>query len=159
MSDATIARLTAERKEWRVDPPVGFYAKPLKNKDNSTDLMNWELGIPGREGTDWAGGLYKVYLNFPKDYPTEPPECKFNPVIFHPNVFSSGHICLDLLKSYENYRPGLSVKQLAVGIQELLDNPNPASPANSEASTLFQKKKADYKKRIKAQAAKFVSDI
>lgn len=46
-----------------------------------------------------------------------------------------------------------------VGIQDLLTNPNPKSPANGTANDLFLKKPAEYKKRIKAQAAKFISDV
>lgn len=50
MSGIAIGRLTQERKNWRNDHPVGFYAKPTKKKDNSTNLMFWETGIPGKEG-------------------------------------------------------------------------------------------------------------
>lgn len=50
MGDIAISRLSEERKSLRKDYPPGFYAKPLKKNDNSIDLMNWEVGIPGREG-------------------------------------------------------------------------------------------------------------
>ena len=39
-----------------------------------------------------------------------------------------------------------------VGIQDLLDDPNPHSPANGEANALFLKNKAKYSQRVKAQA-------
>ena len=45
-----------ERKNWRRDHPVGFYARPVANSDGSSNLMKWESGIPGKEGTDWEGG-------------------------------------------------------------------------------------------------------
>lgn len=50
MTGIAIARLTEERKNWRKDYPPGFYARPKKMADNSTDMMHWEVGIPGREG-------------------------------------------------------------------------------------------------------------
>lgn len=50
MSGIAIGRLTEERKNWRKDHPPGFFARPMKNEDNSVDLMKWETGIPGREG-------------------------------------------------------------------------------------------------------------
>ncbi len=28
----------------------GFYAKPTKASDGSMNLMEWEVGIPGKEG-------------------------------------------------------------------------------------------------------------
>jgi ubiquitin-conjugating enzyme E2 I len=33
--------------------------------------MKWETGIPGKEGTDWEGGTYKVMMEFPEDYPSK----------------------------------------------------------------------------------------
>lgn len=50
MSGITESRLAEERKNWRKDHPPGFYARPVKKADNSTNMMIWELGIPGKEG-------------------------------------------------------------------------------------------------------------
>ena len=80
-----IGRLTEERKSWRKDHPLNFFARPRRNADGSTDLMEWEAGIPGREGSDWEGGVYKLSVKFSKDYPSKPPICKFVPPIYHPN--------------------------------------------------------------------------
>ena len=32
--------------------------------DGATNIMKWDTGIPGKEATDWAGGVYKVTLEF-----------------------------------------------------------------------------------------------
>ena len=53
----------------------------------------------------------------------------------------------------------LMIGILFQGIQELLNEPNPRSPANGQASDMFVKKKADYSRKIKQQAAKFAPDI
>jgi ubiquitin-protein ligase len=45
-----------ERKNWRKDHPVGFYARPVSNYDGSSNILKWETGIPGKPGTDWEGG-------------------------------------------------------------------------------------------------------
>lgn len=42
-----------------------------------------------------------------------------------------------------------------MGIQELLDEPNPKSPANEDAYMLFRARRADYEKTVKAFAAQF----
>lgn len=39
--------------------------------------MKWEAGIPGKEGTDWEGGVFKVTMEFSEDYPSKPPKCTF----------------------------------------------------------------------------------
>ena len=87
-------------------------AKPMKKADNSTDMMRWETGIPGKEDTDWANGVYKVIMEFPEEYPSKPPKCKFDPPLFHPNIFLSGHICLSILNPSKDYRPSISIKQV-----------------------------------------------
>jgi Ubiquitin-conjugating enzyme len=79
---------------------------------------------------------------------------KFVPPLFHPNVYPSGTICLSILNEEEGWRPAITLKQVLIGIQDLLDDPNPLSPAQSEAFTLFQQNKAEYKKRIRQEARK-----
>ena len=82
MSGIAQGRLKEERKNWRRDHPFGFYARPIQNADGSMNLMTWEAGIPGKEGTDREGGLYKVRMEFSDEYPSKPPKCKFSPPLF-----------------------------------------------------------------------------
>eukprot|EP01083_Nonionella_stella_P316572 1148560_1 len=124
-------RLKEERKNWRRDHPFGFYARPKSNPEGASNLMLWEAGIPGKEGTDWEGGLYKVTMEFSDEYPSKPPKCRFVPPLFHPNVYPSGTICLSILNEEEGWRPAITVKQMLLGIQDLLDSPNTASSAQS----------------------------
>lgn len=69
-------RLVEERKAWRRDHPYGFFARPVAKGDGSSNIMSWMAGIPGKEGTDWEGGVYKVSMEFSEDYPSKPPKCK-----------------------------------------------------------------------------------
>lgn len=71
MSGIAVGRLTEERKNWRKDHPAGFHARPVKKEDNSTNIMTWEIGIPGKHGTDWEGGLFNVLMEFPDEYPSK----------------------------------------------------------------------------------------
>ena len=97
MSGIAIGRLTEERKNWRKDRPYGFVAKPSKNPDESLNLLKWETGIPGKDGTDWEGGVFNMTMDFPDEYPSKPPKCKFVPPLFHPNIYPSGTVCLSIL--------------------------------------------------------------
>lgn len=74
-----------------------FFAKPSKAADGSVNLMRWECGIPGKAGTSWAGAIYGVVLEFNDDFPIRPPAVKFDPPLFHPNVFPSGAYRIPLL--------------------------------------------------------------
>ncbi len=153
MSGFAQGRLVEERKNWRKDHPVNFFARPKKKQDNSNDLMNWEAGIPGKAGTAWESGIYKLTMCFSEDYPVKAPLCKFTPAIFHPNVFTSGNICLDVLNA--NWRPSISIKQLLQSIQTLLSEPNADHITDQpEASRLYKSNRAEFDKRVRAQAKK-----
>lgn len=78
MSGIALGRLREERKAWRKDHPPGFYARPQASGDGSANLLHWECGIPGKEKTNWEGGVYKVILRFSSDYPSQPPICKYS---------------------------------------------------------------------------------
>ena len=46
------------------------------------------------------------------------------------------------------------MKQIALGVQDLLDNPNPESPAQAEAYNLFKKNRVEYERRVKQEVQK-----
>ena len=96
----------------------------------------------------------RVRWSAQEDYPSKPPKCKFVPPLFHPNVYPSGTICLSILNEEEGWRPAITIKQMLLGIQDLLDTPNPNSPAQSEAYQMFVQDKASYAKRVRQEAAK-----
>ncbi|PRD35402.1 UNVERIFIED_CONTAM: ube2i [Trichonephila clavipes] len=116
MSGIAIARLAEERKAWRKDHPFGFVARPTKNPDGTLNLMNWECAIPGKKSTAWEGGLYNLRMIFKDDYPSTPPKCKFEPPLFHPNVYPSGTVCLSLLDEEKDWRPAITIKQVTCKI-------------------------------------------
>uniref|UniRef100_A0A915PLD3 SUMO-conjugating enzyme UBC9 n=1 Tax=Setaria digitata TaxID=48799 RepID=A0A915PLD3_9BILA len=136
-------RLAEERKAWRKNHPFGFIAKPSSNPDGTRNLFNWECAIPGKKGTIWEGGLYKAnfvltsVMQFKDDYPSTPPKCKFDPPLFHPNVYPSGTVCLSLLDENKDWKPSVSVRQLLIGIQDLLTNPNVEDPAQADAYQIY----------------------
>ncbi|KAK6453773.1 ubiquitin-conjugating enzyme/RWD-like protein [Scheffersomyces xylosifermentans] len=150
-------RLQEERKQWRKDHPFGFYAKPAKGQDGSLDLTQWTAGIPGKAGTLWSDAVYPITITFPEEYPSKPPKVKFPANFYHPNVYPSGTICLSILNEEQDWRPAITLKQIVLGIQELLDTPNPDSPAQEPAWKAFMKDKALYEKKVKEQAKRYVN--
>ncbi|XP_017560797.1 ubiquitin-conjugating enzyme E2 B isoform X2 [Pygocentrus nattereri] len=78
----------------------------------------------------------------------------WNAVIFGPvgtpfeDVYADGSICLDILQN--RWSPTYDVSSILTSIQSLLDEPNPNSPANSQAAQLYQENKREYEKRVSA---------
>ena len=64
-----------------------------------------------RAQTIWEGGRFKLTMEFSEDYPTKPPKCKFTPVIFHPNIYPSGTVCLSILAEDQGWKPSITIKQ------------------------------------------------
>ncbi|MBA0742032.1 hypothetical protein Gogos_015137, partial [Gossypium gossypioides] len=105
--------------------------------------------------TDWEGGYFPLTLHFSEDYPSKPPKCKFPQGFFHPNVYPSGTVCLSILNEDSGWRPAITVKQILIGIQDLLDAPNPADPAQTEGYHLFIQDANEYKRRVRQQAKQY----
>jgi len=63
--------------------------------------------------------------------------CVCVPGFFHPNVYPSGTVCLSILNEEEAWKPGITIKQILLGVQDLLDSPNPLSPAQEDAYRIF----------------------
>jgi ubiquitin-conjugating enzyme E2 I len=159
MAGIAQGRLSEERKSWRKDHPFGFIAKPAKNEDGTLNLFQWECAIPGKKDTIWEGGLYKLRMLFKDDYPSTPPKCRFEPPLFHPNVYPSGTVCLSLLDENKDWKPSISIKQLLVGIQELLNNPNIEDPAQADAYQIYVQNRVEYEKRVRRQALQFAEEV
>lgn len=150
MSTAASQRLSSERKLWRKDHPYGFLAKPTKNDDGTLNLMTWQCTIPGRDKTIWEGGDYKLTLKFSADYPNSGPFARFEKPVFHPNIYTNGEVCLSLLN--DDWKPTLTIKNILLGIQSLLTEPNEYDPANGPAYELYCQDRKAWERKVKMEA-------
>ncbi|KAJ8905082.1 hypothetical protein NDN08_001593 [Rhodosorus marinus] len=143
MSTPARRRLIRDFKVLKEDPPAGISGAPCEN-----NIMKWNAVIFGPDDTAWEGGTFKLVLVFSEDYPNQAPLVKFVSKLFHPNVYADGGICLDILQN--NWSPILDISAILTSIQSLLCDPNPNSPANSEAAKLFQENRREYERRVQA---------
>ncbi|KAI6686465.1 hypothetical protein NL676_032378 [Syzygium grande] len=109
--------------------------------------MLWNAVIFGPDDTPWDGGTFKLTLQFSEEYPNKPPTVRFVSRMFHPNIYADGSICLDILQN--QWSPIYDVAAILTSIQSLLCDPNPNSPANSEAARLFSENKREYNRRVR----------
>lgn len=76
----------------------------------------------------------------------------FHPPLPHPNIFPSGAVCLSIIG--HDWKPSITIKQILIGIQDLLDHPNPKSPANGDYLALFKNDLNMYEEVVRKFAAK-----
>jgi ubiquitin-conjugating enzyme E2 A len=147
-SSASKQRLMTDLKEMLNEPPEGCSAAPA----NESNLFVWNASIIGPDESPWEGGIYGLRLQFPEQYPSKPPKVRFTCEMFHPNVYSDGTLCLDIIQ--DQWSPIYTTSTILTSIQSLLTDPNPNSPANAEAARLFRMDPKEYKKRVRRIASK-----
>lgn len=133
-----LKRLRKELNSIKKTCPPGISAGPLEDS-----MFEWEGYIEGPKDTPYEGGLFKLNIKIPKEYPFKPPLISFTTYIYHCNIASDGSICLDILK--DQWSPALDIAQTLMSIQSLLDNPNPNDPLCPEIAQIYKsdKKKHD----------------
>lgn len=60
---------------------------------------------------------------------------QFDIPLFHPNVYPSGTVCLSILnadKAHFGWKASITIKEILLGIQHLLGNPNWNDPAQAD---------------------------
>ncbi|KAH0687011.1 hypothetical protein KY284_017564 [Solanum tuberosum] len=142
MSTPARKRLMRDFKRLQQDPPAGISGAPYDN-----NIMLWNAVIFGPDDTPWDGGTFKLTLQFSEDYPNKPPTVRFVSRMFHPNIYADGSICLDILQN--QWSPIYDVAAILTSIQSLLCDPNPNSPANSEAARMFSENKREYNRKVR----------
>ena len=141
MSTNARRRLVRDLKKMQTDPPQGISASPAND-----DIMKWTAVMFGPDDTPWEGGTFQLEVNFSEEFPTKPPHVKFLNPMFHPNIYVNGEICLDILN--KQWSPIYDIGAILTSIQSLLCDPNPNSPANSEAAKLWSTDRHAYNKRV-----------
>ena len=134
---ASLKRITREFTNFNKDPPTNCSAGP-----EGDDLYHWSATIMGPEGSPYYGGVFYLNITFPSNYPFKPPKVSFVTRIYHPNINSSGGICLDILK--DNWSPALTISKVLLSICSLLTDPNPDDPLVPEIARKFKDNRVQY---------------
>jgi len=114
------------------------------NEEDVTDII---AEIHGPDSTPFEGGVYKVKLTLPTDYPHAPPKGFFLTRIFHPNISKTGEICVNTLK--KDWKNDLGIGHVLQVVRCLLINPFPESALNEEAGKLFMEDYDTYFKKAR----------
>lgn len=116
------------------------------------DLFTWEAHITPPHHSFYKGGVFKLLVTFTNEYPYKPPKVTFKTPIYHPNINSSGMICIDILA--KEWSPALTLSSVLLSLLTLLDDPNPDDPLRPEIADIFKTNKEEYKLRCQECAKK-----
>ncbi|KII70284.1 Ubiquitin-conjugating enzyme E2 A [Thelohanellus kitauei] len=142
MSAAAKARLLKDLQKITSDPNCGVSAAPCEN-----NVMIWNASVLGPPNSPYEEGFFHLRLQFTDEYPYKPPKIKFLTKMFHPNIYSDGAICLDILNN--KWSSVYDVNSVLTSIQSLLDEPNAASPANAKAAKLFVESRSEFNRIVR----------
>jgi len=131
---STLKRIQKELKDITENPPYHCSAGILDE-----NIYNWSASIIGPENSPYKGGIFKLLINFPEDYPFHPPKIRFVTKIYHCNINNSGGICLDILK--DQWSPALTISKILLSICSLMDDPNPDDSLMPEIADLYKNNK------------------
>lgn len=103
--------------------PDGLVSQPRPNC-TASDLEHRNAVIIGPADTPFEDGTFRLVMHFEEAYPNKPPGVKFISQMFHPNVYGTGELCLDILQN--RWSPTYDVAAILTSIQRcVLGNSSP----------------------------------
>eukprot|EP00761_Pharyngomonas_kirbyi_P013152 gb/GECH01013179.1/.p1 GENE.gb/GECH01013179.1/~~gb/GECH01013179.1/.p1 ORF type:complete len:238 (+),score=74.77 gb/GECH01013179.1/:1-714(+) len=158
--------LANQLKDLQTDPVEGF---KVELADDS-NLYNWDVFIQGPPDTEYAGGIFKAKLTFPKDYPYSPPNLYFVSDFWHPNVYDDGTVCISILhppgedemsgeRPEERWLPTQNPTSILLSVISMLADPNTSSPANVDASVEWRNNRKEFRDRVNKLVEKSVAEL
>ena len=145
-----LARIKKELSNLKSDPPSNCSAGPVGD-----DLFHWQATLIGPTDSPYEGGVFYLDIHFSQDYPFKCPKVTFKTRIYHPNINSSGGICLDILK--DQWSPALTISKVLLSICSLLTDPNPDDPLVPAIADLYKNNKDAYNMKAKAYTLQYAS--
>jgi len=156
MCAAVAMKLLAKQlAEFEEEPVEGFCVRA-----DESNIFNWDAWIEGPADTYYAKGVFKLRIEFPHDFPLNPPTVRFISDFWHPNVYKDGKVCISILHppgpddmsgedESERWLPTRSIATIILSIISILSAPNFSSPANIDASVELRNKPENYALRVK----------
>jgi ubiquitin-conjugating enzyme E2 D len=129
------------------DPYAGYLIEVVGD-----NLHHWRCGFSGPSDSPFEGGAFILDIKFAPNHPFTPPTVTFETPVYHPNVDSTGNICLDILTN--QWSAVLTICKLISSIASLLHEANPDDPLSPEIAHLYKNNRAEYNKRVRAHVKK-----
>jgi len=133
------------------------FAVQLGGDAHAAPQSDFYVRFTGPPASPYEGGIWRVHVVLPAQYPFKSPSIGFCNTIFHPNVDeASGSVCLDVIN--QTWSPMFDLTNVfSVFLPQLLLYPNASDPLNAAAATLALRDKAAYEAKVREYVTKFAS--
>ncbi|KAH8763678.1 ubiquitin-conjugating enzyme h [Diaporthe sp. PMI_573] len=135
------------------------YEVTLVNDNSESNFPRAEFYIKfkGPTETPFEGGVWKVHVELPDQYPYKSPSIGFTNRIFHPNIDElSGSVCLDVIN--QTWSPMYDMINIFEAfLPHLLRYPNPSDPLNGEAAALMLRDPKGYESKVREYVQRYAS--
>ena len=154
-----------------------LYSNPLSSFGFSVGLLHdndfskWRITLTGPKDTPYSGGIYKIMVSFPNNYPSAPPLIYFITPIYHLNInpFANERGITDPLgfvpiQRLKIWKPEYSMAEVITYLYGLFYYVDLECAYGSERLNEYQNNRAVYVEKIKyfvqkyATASKFALD-
>ncbi|KAH9619583.1 hypothetical protein KSS87_008265 [Heliosperma pusillum] len=116
-------------------------APGISASPSEENMRYFNVMILGPSQSPYEGGVFKLELFLPEEYPMAAPKVRFLTKIYHPNIDKLGRICLDILK--DKWSPALQIRTVLLSIQALLSAPNPDDPLSENVAKHWKTDEAE----------------
>ncbi|KAG1438899.1 hypothetical protein G6F56_012478 [Rhizopus delemar] len=121
------------------------------------NMQEFYVRFHGPTDTPFNGGIWKVHVELPDQYPYKSPSIGFMNKVFHPNIDEvSGSVCLDVIN--QTWSPMFDMINIfEVFLPQLLRYPNPTDPLNGEAAALLIREPTKYDLKVKDYVTRYAT--
>ncbi|KAH9999331.1 ubiquitin-conjugating enzyme/RWD-like protein [Russula vinacea] len=102
-------------------------------------MQEFYVWFYGPTETPFTGGIWKIHVELPDQYPFKSPSIGFMNKIFHPISMNY------MINIFEVFLP------------QLLRYPNPSDPLNGEAAALLMRHPKEYEQRVKEYVQRYAT--
>jgi ubiquitin-protein ligase len=104
---------------------------PTKN------ALDWEVAMHGPTGTPYEGGIFRIGIKLPRNYPFKPPKVSCLTKVYHPNVSTDhGNYHMDILK--DDWSPSATIHKVIIACSNFLAEPDANNPSEREIRNQFK---------------------
>jgi ubiquitin-protein ligase len=140
-NNPAVAHLLNLFSKYQKNPHSDILCAPVEN-----NVFFWKGAMHGPESSAYAKGIWEFYLEFPQDFPQQPPIFRLITPIVHCNVNTYGKVCHSVLD--RDWNPNYDVHFVLSCVYGLLLHPDTSDAINLLLAAKFYQDKAEYCKQI-----------